>query len=94
MQSNIRVNITNSVGNRTSTTVNFTIAEFYCKHVLGHDVEHGNAIHERITDEIATFIKEHNLTSKEAIEDKLLLSIYNHQVTQIVIASKKTTDDE
>lgn len=94
MQSNVRVNITNSVGNRTSTTVNFTIAEFYCQHVLGRNLNHGNAIHDLITDEITTFVKEHNLTSKEAIEDKLLLSIFNHQVAQIVIASKKTTEDE
>lgn len=76
--SNIKVNITNWEGKRTSTTINYTIAVFYCEYVLGHDCHlYEDGIYELVGNDINDFIKERGLSSKEAVEKALLLSIYN-----------------
>ena len=71
-QSNIKVNITDINGKRTSTTVNYTIAEFYHEHVLGRDARIGECVRDFIADDINDLIKERDLQSKEAIESCLL----------------------
>lgn len=76
-QSNIKVNITDIHGNRTSTTINYTVAEFYHEHVLGRDAHIGECVRDFIADDINDLIKEHNLNSKESIERCLLYKILN-----------------
>lgn len=81
-QSNIKVNITDINGKRTSTTVNYTIAEFYHEHVLGRDARIGECVRGFIADDINDLIKERDLQSKEAIESCLLYKILNHKSKQ------------
>lgn len=80
--SNIKVNLTASSGKRTSTTVNYTIAEFYCEHVLGQDCRIGENVRDLIADEINFIIMDYELSSKEAIENFLLYKILNHKTKQ------------
>lgn len=76
--SNIKVNLTDTSGNRTSTTINYTIAEFYCEHVLGLDCRIGENVRDLIADEINFLIMDYELSSKEAIENRLLHRIASH----------------
>lgn len=81
-QSNIKVNLIDANGKRTSTTVNYTIAEFYHEHVLGRDAHIGECVRDYIADDINDFIKEYDLHSKESIESRLLYKILNHNSKQ------------
>lgn len=81
--SNIKVNVTNHAGQRTSTTVSYVIAEFYCQHVLGQDTRIDEPVRDLIANEITELVKTYNLQCKEAIEEKLLFEIYNYKVRQL-----------
>lgn len=81
-QSNIKVNLTDANGRRTSTTVNYTIAEFYHEHVLGRDARIGEDVRDFIADDVNDLIKEYDLHSKESIERCLLYKILNHKSKQ------------
>lgn len=78
-QPNIKVNYTDANGKRTSTTVSYTIAEFYYKHVLGNKFANDDHVRDLIAHSVNELIREHNFRSKDFIEKYMLYKILSHK---------------